>query len=87
MSESGFVISIIARTAPLKHWQIERELRRAIKSFDREKIEMAYPVRVLYHRGASRRRPDGGRDNGGKENDMHFYAILSEAKELRLRSL
>jgi len=72
MSESGFVISIIARTAPLKHWQIERELRRAIKKrFDREKIDMAYPVRVLYHRGVSRAEGAGrgdGEQSGSKKS-------------------
>jgi moderate conductance mechanosensitive channel len=51
LGDSGIVIRIIARTEPLQHWRIEREMRRAIKKrFDREKIEIPFPRRVLYHR-------------------------------------
>jgi small conductance mechanosensitive channel len=51
LGPSGIMIRIIARTEPLQHWRIEREIRRAIKKrFDREKIEIPYPRRVLYHR-------------------------------------
>lgn len=51
LAESGIVIRLVARTEPLQQWQIERELRRAIKKrFDRENIEIPYPHRVLYHR-------------------------------------
>lgn len=53
LADSGIVIRLIARTEPLQHWRIERELRRAIKKkFDRENIEIPYPRRVLYHRQA-----------------------------------
>ena len=48
LADSGITIRLIARTEPLQHWRIERELRRAIKKrFDREKIEIPYPRRVL----------------------------------------
>ncbi len=51
LGDSGIEIRLIARTEPLEHWRIEREMRRAIKKrFDREKIEIPYPRRVLYHR-------------------------------------
>ena len=51
LADSGIVIRLVARTEPLKQWQIERELRRAIKKrFDRENIEIPYPRRVLYRR-------------------------------------
>lgn len=51
LGSSGMVIRIAARTEPLQHWRIERELRRAIKKrFDREKIEIPYPRYILYHR-------------------------------------
>ncbi|MEW5784071.1 MAG: mechanosensitive ion channel family protein [Bacillota bacterium] len=54
LADSGIVIRIIARTEPLQHWRIEREMRRAIKKrFDRENIEIPYPRRVLYHHQAA----------------------------------
>lgn len=40
-------IRMIIRTLPLKHWSVEREVRKEIKeAFDREKIEIPYPRRV-----------------------------------------
>jgi moderate conductance mechanosensitive channel len=58
LADSGIVIRLIARTEPLQHWRIERELRRAIKKrFDRENIEIPYPRRVLYHRQESELQP------------------------------
>ncbi len=60
LAESGIVIRIVARTEPLKQWQIERELRRAIKKrFDHENIEIPYPRRVLYHRREENKQQTG----------------------------
>ena len=65
LSDSGMNIRIIARTEPLQHWRIERELRRAIKKrFDREKIEIPYPRRVLYHR--TKFEPEAGEKQPGE---------------------
>ncbi len=58
LADSGIIIRLIARTEPLQHWRIERELRRAIKKrFDRENIEIPYPRRILYHRQEPERLP------------------------------
>lgn len=51
LGDSGIEIRLVARTEPLQHWYIEREMRLAIKKrFDREKIEIPYPRRLLIHR-------------------------------------
>ena len=40
-------IRMIIRTLPLKHWSVEREVRKEIKeAFDRENIEIPYPRKV-----------------------------------------
>jgi moderate conductance mechanosensitive channel len=56
--DSSVNIRIMAKTVPLKQWDVSRELRRRIKNrFDQEGIEIPFPHRTLYW-GQS---PDGGR--------------------------
>lgn len=46
--ESQMVIRMMVKTAPLKQWEIGRELRRRIKiRFDEKGIQLPYPHRVL----------------------------------------
>ncbi|HHV71825.1 MAG TPA: mechanosensitive ion channel family protein [Clostridia bacterium] len=46
--ESEIVIRVTARTEPMAKWAIENELRKRIKeAFDREKIKIPYPRRVM----------------------------------------
>lgn len=45
-------IRMIARTASLKHWAVERELRKNIKeALEQEGIEIPYPRRVYINKG------------------------------------
>jgi moderate conductance mechanosensitive channel len=47
--DSAVVIRIMAKTLPLKQWDVARELRRRIKKrFDRDGIEIPYPHVTLY---------------------------------------
>jgi small conductance mechanosensitive channel len=49
--ESEVTIKMIAKTSPLKQWEVARELRRRIKyAFDEEGIEIPFPQRTLYIR-------------------------------------
>jgi small conductance mechanosensitive channel len=49
--ESEVTIKMLAKTCPLKQWQVGRELRRRIKyAFDREGIEIPFPQRTVYMR-------------------------------------
>jgi moderate conductance mechanosensitive channel len=48
-SDSAVVIRIMAKTLPLKQWDVARELRRRIKKrFDREGIEIPFPHVTFY---------------------------------------
>ncbi len=48
MGDSQITIRAVARTLPLKHWEIERELKKRIKeAFDEEEIGVPYPRRVI----------------------------------------
>lgn len=50
--ESDVVIRIVAKTKPMRQWEIERQLRKSIKEvFDREGIEIPYPRRVVIATG------------------------------------
>lgn len=52
-TDAGIVIRLIAKTLPLKQWDVARELRRRIKRrFDQEKIEFAVARMALYRGGA-----------------------------------
>ena len=55
--DSAVTIRMMARTRPLKQWDVARELRRRIKKrFDREGIEIPFPQRTVWQRKA----PDEG---------------------------
>ena len=48
LGEYDIVITIIARTEPMEQWRVERLIRKkVIDAFDREKIEIPYPKRVV----------------------------------------
>ena len=50
-SDSAVTIRMMAKTVPLKQWDVARELRRRIKHrFDAEGIEMPFPQRTVWHR-------------------------------------
>ncbi|HKK28320.1 MAG TPA: mechanosensitive ion channel family protein [Gemmatimonadota bacterium] len=47
--DSAVVIRFMAKTPPLKQWEVARELRRRVKKrFDAEGIEIPFPHRTLY---------------------------------------
>ncbi len=51
LAESQVTIRLLAKTLPLKQWEVARELRRRIKArFDREGIRTPYPHRVVISR-------------------------------------
>ena len=53
--DSAVTIRMMAKTLPLKQWDVARELRRRIKHrFDDEGIEIPFPQRTVWHRS-----PDG----------------------------
>ncbi|HEX2190685.1 MAG TPA: mechanosensitive ion channel domain-containing protein [Longimicrobiaceae bacterium] len=57
-TDSSINIRIMAKTVPLKQWDVARELRRRIKRrFDAEGIEIPFPQRTVHHVGAA---ADGG---------------------------
>jgi moderate conductance mechanosensitive channel len=48
-ADSAVMIRVIAKTLPLKQWDVARELRRRIKNrFDREGIEIPFPHTTFY---------------------------------------
>jgi small-conductance mechanosensitive channel len=47
--ESQLVVRMAVKTAPLKQWEVSRELRKRIKNrFDEEGIHIPYPHRILF---------------------------------------
>jgi len=51
LADSQVTIRMLAKTLPLKQWEVARELRRRIKgTFDREGIQIPYPHRVVITR-------------------------------------
>jgi small-conductance mechanosensitive channel len=66
--ESSVNIRIMAKTVPLKQWDVARELRRRLKRrFDAEGIEIPFPQRTVHHvaaAGASALDGDGMGDGG-----------------------
>ena len=54
LAESQVTIRVLAKTFPLKQWEVARELRRRIKvRFDQEGIQTPYPHRVVITRPAA----------------------------------
>lgn len=48
LGDSQITIRAVARTLPLKHWEVERELKKRIKeAFDEKGIGIPYPRRVI----------------------------------------
>ena len=48
-ADSAIIIKIVGDTQPLKQWEITGELRKRIKiAFDKEKIEIPFPQRVIH---------------------------------------
>jgi moderate conductance mechanosensitive channel len=48
-ADSAVIIRVMAKTLPLKQWDVARELRRRIKNrFDREGIEIPFPHMTFY---------------------------------------
>ena len=51
LGDSDVKIRMIVRTASLKHWSVEREIRKEVKeAFSKENIEIPYPRRVYINR-------------------------------------
>lgn len=49
--DSNLTLRMIARTAPLKHWTVERELRKnVLEAFEKGGIERPYPKRVYINK-------------------------------------
>ena len=48
MDNVGITLRLVARTLPMRHWGIERELRKAVKeAFDQNNIQIPYPRLVV----------------------------------------
>jgi len=48
-SDSAIIVKILGETKPLSQWELAGELRKRLKiAFDREKIEIPFPQRVLH---------------------------------------
>ncbi|HUF51873.1 MAG TPA: mechanosensitive ion channel family protein [Longimicrobiales bacterium] len=49
LADSAVIIRVVAKTLPLKQWDVARELRRRIKNrFDRDGIEIPFPHLTMY---------------------------------------
>lgn len=71
--DSAIQIRLMAKTLPLKQWDVARELRRRIKHrFDAEGIELPFPQRMVWHRGDTA--------GGGKTDDAEAPAGARAAK-------
>jgi small conductance mechanosensitive channel len=48
--ESSIIVKVVGDTKPLKQWEVTGELRkRIIRAFEKERIEIPFPQRVIYH--------------------------------------
>jgi small conductance mechanosensitive channel len=53
LGADSVVVRVALKTVPLEQWRISREMRARIKArFDAEGIEIPFPQRVVWHRGA-----------------------------------
>ncbi len=53
LGPDGVDVRVVLKTAPLEQWAVAREMRQRIKArFDHEGIEIPFPQRVMWHRGA-----------------------------------
>lgn len=51
LSDSGIVISVVAKTVPMEQWAVERTMRRAFKeAFDEHGIEIPYNKMVIINK-------------------------------------
>lgn len=49
-SDSAIIIKILGETKPMRQWDVAGELRkRLIDAFEKEKIELPFPQRVIHH--------------------------------------
>lgn len=52
ISEEGIVIRVIAKTLPMKQWNIEMEMRKRIMyALENKKIKMPYPKKIIFGYG------------------------------------
>jgi moderate conductance mechanosensitive channel len=66
--DSGVNIRIMAKTVPLKQWDVARELRRRLKNrFDAEGIEIPFPHRTFYW--GEGQRPNGREEGSGEREE------------------
>ncbi len=66
LDDSAVTVRVLAKTLPLKQWDVMREFRRRIKRrFDEEGIEIPFPQRTLWIRG--KESSDGSGMDTGKE--------------------
>jgi moderate conductance mechanosensitive channel len=73
-ADSAVMIRVIAKTLPLKQWDVSRELRRRIKNrFDRDGIEIPYPHVTFYwgHGQAAAALPADAGDPGPEPRTHH----------------
>lgn len=51
LADSSVNLRIVAKVPPLRHWEIERDLRKRIKDFfDEHDVEIPFPRVVQYNR-------------------------------------
>ncbi len=63
LGEASLTIRIVVKTAPLRQWEVGRELRRRIKNrFDEKGIQMPYPYRIFFQ-------DEPGKRNSAQQGD------------------